>query len=268
MIDVHCHLNFPQFNKDLDKVLNRAEDKGVEKIVNVGTSIEESKKVVELSKTYDNLYAIVGVHPHDADKLSKDWLFELEKLAKEPKVLGIGEIGLDYFRKGLGQRVEAKTQIDVFVSQIELSIKLKLPLQIHSRKASKDIIDILKNYKNDLLEIPGMFHCFAGSIDYLKEVLNLGFYVGFDGNITYRGLAPGEETKLSDLVSYAPIKRIVTETDSPFLTPIPHRGGRNEPSYVIIVAETIAKIKGTSFDEVNKVTGENAKNLFKLNANY
>lgn len=264
MIDVHCHLNFSKFDKDLEEVIERAKKSGVEKIINVGTSINESKKVVELASKYESLYAIVGVHPHDADKLSKTWLEELEELAKQPKVLGIGEIGLDYFQHEIGKIVDQNIQKEVFSKQIELSIKLKLPIQIHSRKASKDIIEILKFYKKGLLNTPGMFHCFAGDIDYLKNVLNLGFYVGFDGNITYKGLAPGEDTLLSDLVEYAPLEKIVTETDAPFLTPIPHRGSRNEPSYVIIVGESIAKTKGTSFDEVNKITTQNSKKIFNL----
>lgn len=261
MIDIHCHLNFPHFEKDLEDVIKRAKEKGVDKIINVGTSIGESRKVVELASKYENLFAIVGVHPHDAGKLNNDWIEELENLAQKPKVLGIGEIGLDYFSHG---NVDKKIQKDVFIKQIELSIKLKLPIQIHSRKASNDIIDILLNYKSYLLNPPGMFHCFAGNTDYLKDVLNLGFYIGFDGNITYKGLAPGENTTLSELVKYTPIDKIVVETDAPFLTPIPHRGSRNEPSYVIIVGESIAKIKGTSFDKVNKITTKNAMNLFRI----
>jgi TatD DNase family protein len=264
MIDVHTHLNFPQFDKDIEEVVKRAREKGVEKIINVGTSIEESKKVVELSKKYDNFYAIVGVHPHDADKLNDNWLTELEELAKNPKVVGIGEIGLDYFQHEIGRIVDHEIQKDVFIKQVELAIKLKLPIQIHSRKAAKDIIEILKLYKEKLNKAPGMFHCMAGDLDYLKNVLDLGFYVGFDGNITYKGLAPGEDTLLTDLVLNTPLERIVTETDAPFLTPIPYRGSRNEPSYVIIVGEFIAKLKNISFDKVNEVTTQNSKQIFNL----
>lgn len=263
MIDIHCHLNFPQFKNDLDDVLQKAHDAGVEKIVNVGTSISESKNVVGLSERYNSLYAIVGVHPHDADKLDDNWLQELEELAKKPKVIGIGEIGLDYFQHKVGD-VSHDIQKKIFKKQIELAIKLKLPLQIHSRKAAIDVIEILNTYKKDLLKTPGMFHCMAGDLDYLKNVLDLGFYVGFDGNITYEGLAPGENTLLSVLIKNTPLEKIVVETDAPFLTPIPHRGGRNEPSYVIITANSIAKIKGTSFDDVNQKTSENSKKIFNI----
>lgn len=262
MIDAHCHLNFPNYKTDLEEVIKRAFDKGVEKIINAGTSVEDSKKAVELSEKFENLFSIVGVHPHDAKTLQKDWLEEIEELAKKPKTLAIGEIGLDYFNH---KDVDKKIQKEVFSKQIELAIKLKLPLQIHSRKAANDVIDILKSFKNELPDRPGMFHCMSGDLDYLSKVLDLGFYVGFDGNITYKGLAPGENTPLKDLVAYSPLNRIVCETDSPFLTPVPFRGGVNEPSYVIIVAENIAKIKDSSFEEIEEKSTQNVNELFKLN---
>lgn len=264
MVDVHCHLNFHSFEKDLDEVIKRAYDNGVEKIINVGTSLESSQKAVELSKKYDNLYAIVGIHPHHADKLEGAWEKKLTKIAKNKKVLAIGETGLDYFSYKSNGVVEESLQKKVFETQIQMARQLNLPLQIHNRLAGKDILEILKHHKNILREIPGMFHCFAGSLEVLKSALEMGFYIGFDGNITYDGLAPGEDTSLPELVKYTPIDRIVTETDAPFLTPIPKRGSRNEPSYVIIVGESIAKIKNTTFDEVKQVTTENAVNLFKI----
>ncbi len=276
MVDVHCHLNLHAFDSDWEEVANRAFDSGVTKIINVGTSIPSSRRAVELAHKFPNIYAIVGVHPHHADKtdvefegeIQKDWLTELEKIAKDEKVVGIGEIGLDYYSYKSNGIVDKKVQVDAFVAQIELAHKLKLPLQIHNRHAGMDIIEILKQHKSELLKIPGMFHCMSGNLDFLKEVLELGFYVGFDGNITYPGLAPGEITQLSELVKYTPIERIVTETDSPFLTPLPHRGSRNEPSHVIIVARFIAQTKGIPFEKITKITSENASNIFKLNANH
>lgn len=272
MIDVHCHLNFHSFEKDYDEAIKNAFKDGVTKIINVGTKIDSSRKAVEFSEKYENLYTIIGVHPHHADKLDpsansgQGWLEELEVLSKNPKVVGIGECGMDFYSYKSNEIVDPKFQKEVFIKQIELAHKLKLPLQIHNRHAGKEILDILNSHKSYLLNPPGMFHCMSGDIEFLKRVLNLGFYVGFDGNITYKGIAPGEDTPLSDLVRNTPLDRIVTETDSPFLTPEPHRGRRNTPSYVIIVGESIAKIKNASFDEVNKVTTENAMNLFKLNA--
>ena len=264
MIDVHCHLNFRAFEKDYDDVIRKAFKDGVKKIINVGTSIESSQKAVDLAKKYENLYAIVGVHPHHSDKIERDWVQDLEKLAKNPKVVAIGECGLDYYSYKSNAIVDPKIQKEVFIKQIELSLKLKLPLQIHNRHAGDDIIEILKDYKSELLDPPGMFHCISGNIPLLKKVLDLGFYVGFDGNITYEGIAKGEDTPLSELVEYAPLDRIVTETDSPFLTPEPYRGRRNVPSCVIIVGKFIAKIKGKTFEEIDRQTNRNALAIFKL----
>lgn len=268
MIDVHCHLNFHSFEKDFDEVIKKAHEDEVEKIINVGTSIESSKKAVELSEKYKNLYAIVGVHPHHADKVQKNWTNELETMIKSlsagKQVAAVGEVGLDYYSYKSNGIVEPKVQKEIFTKQIELSIKLKLPLQIHNRLAGKDILEIIEHYKSELSNPPGMFHCMSGDIELLRKVLNLGFYVGFDGNITYEGIAKGEDTLLSELVKYAPIEQIVTETDSPFLAPIPYRGKRNLPSYVIIVGQFIANFKKLNFEEVREKTVKNAKIIFKI----
>ena len=286
MIDVHCHLNFHSFDKDCDSIIKQAFKAGVTKIINVGTKIDSSEKAVELAQKYDNLYAIVGVHPHHADKpllnghpefisgsrsrnkfvtgKCDEWIEQLEMLARMPKVVAIGEIGLDYFSYKSNDIVDPKLQKEVFIKQIELAHKLKLPLQIHNRQAGKDIIDILSSHKSYLLDLPGMFHCFAGSIEILRAALEMGFYIGFDGNITYSGLAPGENTDLKDLVKYTPVDRIVVETDSPFLTPVPHRGSRNKPEYVIITGKFIAEIKELSFEEIEASSTANAIKLFIL----
>ena len=264
MIDVHCHLNFHAFEKDYEKVINSAYDAGVTKIINVGTKIDSSQKAVELARNYENLFAIVGVHPHHADKIESGWEAELEKLAKDTKVVGIGECGMDYYRYKSNDIVDPKVQKEIFIKQIELAYKLKLPLQIHNRHAGKDILDIIINHKSCLSDPPGMFHCMSGDIDFLKKVLDLGFYVGFDGNITYKGIAPGENTELKDLVKYAPLDRIVTETDSPFLTPQPKRGSRNMPENVIIIGRFIAQINGLTLGQVEEQTTKNAHNVFKL----
>lgn len=294
MVDAHCHLNFHAFEKDVDQVIKRAFDARVDKIINVGTSIESSQRAVELAQKYDNLYAIVGIHPHHADKIFSprhpersegslygtdgdsspakrvrndvSWLEELEDLAQKPKVVGIGEIGMDYYSYKSNGIVDPKRQKEVFEAQIKLAHKLKLPLQIHNRHAGKNIIDILLNHKSYLLNPPGMFHCFAGDMDFLKNALELGFYIGFDGNITYKGLAPGESVELKELAIQTPLDRILVETDSPYLTPQPHRGSRNEPTYAIITAKFIAQIKGLSFEKIVEQTTQNAEILFKLNA--
>ena len=281
MIDVHCHLNFHAFEKDYNSVIKQALKDGVEKIINVGTSVESSQRAVELAEQYTNLFAIVGIHPHHADlpaarlpdgqgrqvNFQEGWEEKLFKLAKHPKVVAIGEIGLDYFSYKSNSVVDPKLQKEVFIKQIEIAHKLNFPLQIHNRQAGNDIIKILINHKSLILnQPPGMFHCMSGDVDFLNKVLKLGFYVGFDGNITYPGIAKGEDTPLSELVQHAPIERIVTETDAPFLTPEPHRGSRNIPSYAIIVAETIAKIKDLDISAVIDKTSSNAAKIFRLDA--
>lgn len=268
MIDVHCHINFKAFAQDYDKVIKDALADGVTKIINVGTQVSSSQRAVELAKEYDNLYAIVGVHPHHADKdeIKDNWLENLETLAanKENKVVAIGEIGLDNYRYKSNGIADPLLQKDVFIQQIQLASKLKLPIQIHNRHAGAEILEILSYYKTDLLPVSGMFHCMSGDVAFLKKVLNLGFYVGFDGNSTYKGLAPGETTELSELIAYAPLDRIVTETDSPYLTPEPYRGSRNVPSYVILVGNFIAKVKGIPAIQVADQTAKNASTLFGL----
>jgi TatD DNase family protein len=265
MIDVHCHLNFEKFENDLDDVVKRAEENGVQKIINTGTQISSSQRAVDLANKYENLYAIVGIHPHHSDKPENGWEEDLIKLGKEKKVVGIGEIGLDYYSYSSNGIVDPELQKDLFIKQIEIAEELNIPLQIHNRQAGEDVIEILKQNKSKLQTLPGMFHCFAGSMEVLKEALNLGFFIGFDGNITYDGIAKGETTDLKDLVRYTPMDRIVTETDSPYLTPEPHRGSRNEPAYVIITGEFIANLKGISFEDFDAQTSKNAHSVFNLN---
>lgn len=270
MIDVHCHLNLHTFDQDYDEVAARAFDAGVRIIVNTGTSIPSSRKAVELAQKYNQMYAIVGVHPHHADKadiefegeIQSDWFDNLKKLANEPKVIGIGEIGMDYYVYKSNGIVDKKVQEDTFRKQIELAIELGLPLQIHNRHAGEDVIRILKDYRTKFQDPPGMFHCFAGSFEVLKDALDLGFYIGFDGNVTYKGIALGETVALHDLAKEVPLDRILTETDSPFLSPVPLRGSRNEPKNVIIIGEFLSQLKRVGFLEFNKATEENFKRLF------
>lgn len=275
MIDVHCHLNFHAFRTDVQKVITEAIEDGITKIINVGTKIDSSRQAVELAEAYDNLYAIIGVHPHHADKIhlpsslggesDKEWITHLEQLAKHPKVLAIGEIGMDYFEYASNGIVDPKLQRKAFIEQIELAHKLRLPLQIHSRNenARIEVIKILKDHVNLLPDPPGMFHCMAGSIESLKTILQMGFYVGFDGNLTYDGIPKGEPETLKTLASYAPIDRLVIETDSPYLPPVPHRGERNQPKYAIITAHFLAKLKQISYDSLVEQVDKNVYTVFK-----
>lgn len=262
MIDVHCHLQFHGFEKDYEEVAKRAFNAGVTKIINVGTKLDSSLKAVEFADKYEDMYAIIGFHPHHADKLEQNWLEELGKLADHKKVIGIGEIGLDYFAYQSNGIVDPKIQKNIFEKQVELAYHKKLPLQIHNRQAGEEIIEILTYHRKSLLTIPGMFHCFAGSLKILQSALNLGFFIGFDGNITYKGLAPGENTDLKDLARYVPMNRLVVETDSPFLAPVPHRGSRNEPAYVIDTAKFLAELKDVSFESFVEQATKNVYTIF------
>ncbi len=264
MIDIHCHLNFHSYENDTPEVIKNAFAAGVRAIVNVGTKLDSSKQAVELAHQYDNLWAIVGVHPHHADKveLGEDWIKELEILATDEKVIGIGEIGMDYYSYQSNGIVESSLQKEVFEAQIELAHRQKLPLQIHHRQVGQELIDILLHHKNLLLPIPGMFHCFAGSKEFLKQALDLGFFIGFDGNVTYKGIPKGETVSLRELAEYTPLDRIVTETDSPYLTPEPFRGQRNESKHVILVGEFLADLKGVTNAEMSEITVKNVLTAF------
>lgn len=278
MVDSHCHLNFHLFEKDVDLVIGEAFESGLKAIVNVGTSVESSRQAVELTQKDERLFAVVGIHPHHADKLTPhpnplpqgardnnaNWLKELEEIAKHPKVIGIGEIGLDYYSYKSNGIVDPKVQKDVFETQINLAHRLDLPLQIHNRQAGEDVIQILNHHKNLLRDKPGTFHCFAGSFEILKAALDLGFYIGFDGNITYKGLAPGEAVELRALAQHVPIDRILIETDSPFLTPNPLRGRRNVPQNAIIVGEYIADLKKIDYKILEAQTDQNFSDIFKI----
>ena len=287
MIDVHCHLQFKAFENDYDAVIKAAFNEGITTIINTGTQLSSSRKAVEFAEQYEKLYAIVGVHPHHADKIwtnpeiveetegkqaikkeprdvsSDYWLEELGKLTSHPKVLAIGEIGMDYYKYQSNGIVDPKLQEKVFVAQIELAHRAKLPLQIHNRQAGEDVINILKQNKNLLLSNPGMFHCFAGTTEVLKDALELGFSIGFDGNSTYKGLAPGETVSLPDIVKLTPLDRIVIETDAPYLTPFPHRGKRNEPKYAILTAQFIADLIRISYEELVEQTDKNVYTMFR-----
>jgi TatD DNase family protein len=291
MIDVHCHLQFKAFENDYDAVIKDAFDAGLTAIINTGTQLSSSRNAVEFAERYENLFAIVGVHPHHADKIKTDpeiveategkqkktkvkpvgedyWLKELEKLTHHPKVLAIGEIGLDYYQYKSNGIVDPELQKEIFIKQIELAYKVGLPLQIHNRLAGEDIIEILEQHRQLLQTVPGMFHCFAGTKEVLKSALDMGFFIGFDGNSTYKGLAPGETVALSELAQLTPLDRIVIETDAPYLTPIPHRGQRNQPRYAILTARFISECKGVSYERLVEQTDKNVYTLFRRMNSY
>jgi TatD DNase family protein len=267
LIDTHCHLNFKAFKKILDQVLWQSSEAGVKKIIVPGSDLESSQKAVNLACHFIHLYAAVGIHPHHIDKLKikKGKLInQLKKLAKNNKVVAIGECGLDYYHypktKYKNYIVNNKfknKQIELFKIHLKLAKEMKLPVIIHNRLASLDIQSVINNHQS---AISGVFHCFDGDEIFLKWVIKKGFYVGFDGNITYK-------KSLQNLVKMAPMDRILLETDSPFLTPEPLKSKKNfpnKPENIKIIAREIAKIKGISFITVVKKTTANAQKLFKF----
>ncbi len=251
LIDTHTHLSFPQYNDTgLPDILNRAKQAGVEYLINVGSDIKTSQDSIVLAQKYSNIYATVGIHPHDAEP-GENQLPELEKLIKQPKVVAIGEAGLDYFKNLSPQDKQKK----IFCAQLDLANKYNLPIIIHAREADDDTYELLKNYK----PAKAVMHCFAGDIAYARKILDLGYYISFTGNITFAKNIRGQET-----AAYVPLDRIMLETDCPFLSPEPHRGRTNEPAYVKFVVEKIAQLKKITSAEVAEVTTKNALSFFAI----
>jgi TatD DNase family protein len=272
LVDTHCHLDFPDFEPDRDQVIQRSKTEGIEYLINIGSSLKGSRDSLALSRAYNFIYATVGLHPHEADKADKETCDIISELAKQEKVVAIGETGLDYFKN----YSEAKNQQRLFETLIKLAKDLNLPLVIHNRQAEADTLKILKQ----AMPVRAVVHCFSGDEDFLKACLDLGFFISFTCNITYpakpshsgRDPAGGNkmiqrDKKAQDLRGLArlvPLERLMLETDAPFLSPEGYRGRRNEPRQVKILAEELARIKDIPFEKVARETTQNAKIFFKL----
>nr|WP_235788416.1 TatD family hydrolase [Salipaludibacillus sp. CUR1] len=253
MFDTHVHLNADQFEDDAEEVIKRAREKGVEHMVVVGFDEKTINKALKLIEAYDFLYAAVGWHPVDAVDLTDDYLAWIEELSDHPKVVAIGETGLDYY----WDKSPKDVQQEAFRKQIRLAKKLKMPLIIHDREAHEDIVDILKEENAE--EAGGIMHCFQGDVKMAKQCLEMNFYISFGGPVTFKNAKLPKE-----VAKEVPLNRLLVETDAPFLAPHPYRGKRNEPSYVKLVAEKIAELKEVEFEEVANQTTENAKKLFGI----
>ncbi len=269
-IDIHSHLNFPDYEKDFEDVIQRLKDTNTGTIT-VGTDLSSSQKAVELAQMYENIYACIGLHPADdtGEIFNEE---EFEKLATQKKVVAVGECGLDYkgfkpARPGiqdLGFKNEKEKQIEIFKKQIELAIKYDKPLMLHLRSgenadAYDDAIMILESYiVNHESKLRGNCHFYAGSVEQAKKFIELGFTMSFTGVITFT-------RDYDEVIKYIPLDKMMSETDCPFVTPVPHRGGRNEPSYVQEVVKKIAEIKGEDFETVKNTLRDNAVRYFKLN---
>lgn len=263
-VDTHCHLNMMAVKnyddkfepKDLEivkDIINRSQKNNVKKFLTVGTNLQDSLIAILISKKFETVYATVGIHPCDSKDAQDQDLGAIEKLIinkKENKIVGIGEIGLDFYH----QPYDKNKQIKFFEAQIELSIKYKLPLVIHVRESVQETFDILKNYKNS---ITGVIHCFSQDKEYAKKFLDLNFYLGIGAIITYP-----KNNYLREIVNFMPLDRILLETDAPFLPPQEFRGKQNSPEYIPITAQAIADAKNIDIKEVEVITTENVKKLF------
>ena len=249
--DVHCHLNHEDFAADCEEVAQRAQDAGVQTIINVGWDLPSSKAALNLAQKREGFWAVVGVHPHDASGVGEGLEAELIALAQHPKVLAIGEIGLDYHYNYSPKAV----QQEVFKRQLALANKLELPVVIHSREADGDTLAILDEYKPTRC----LLHCFGGSWETAQLALERGYYFSFGGPVTFKNAKRPVE-----VVGKLPLDRIMVETDAPYLAPEPKRGRRNEPAFVVHTLERIAKIRGLSVSELAQVIERNVALFFNL----
>ncbi|GAA5417898.1 D-aminoacyl-tRNA deacylase [Paraliobacillus ryukyuensis] len=253
LFDTHVHLNVEQFDEDREVVIQRAKETGVEHMVIVGFDHETIPKAIELAETYEQFYAAVGWHPVDAIDFTEKELAWLEELAKHPKVVALGEMGLDYH----WDKSPHDVQKEVFRKQIRLARKVGMPIIIHNREATEDIIAILQ--EENAKEVGGIMHCYNDSPAYVPACLDMNFYISLGGPVTFKNAKlPKEVAKM------VPLDRLLIETDCPFLAPHPNRGKRNEPAYVALVADQIASLRGITVTEVQRATEENAKRLFGI----
>jgi TatD DNase family protein len=251
LIDTHAHLDFKDYEGNLDEIIKRAKENQVSKIITIGASLEGSKKSVELAKKYRGVYAAIGIHPEDTNELNDDVLNLFREFSKNEKVVAIGEIGLDYYV----EKFSKDKQKEVFMKQIELAQALNLPVILHIRNAFEDVMDIIDKY--DWHKNKAVVHCYSSSYKKIQGILNKGLMISYAGIITY-------DEGSQKAVKATPLDRMMIETDCPFLAPIPYRGNINEPAYVKYVAEKVAEIKGIGFEEVAKITTKNAIDFFNL----
>lgn len=253
LFDTHAHLNAIQYEEDVVEVIERAKSEGVTHIVVVGFDHDTIKRAMELTEQYDMIYAAVGWHPVDAIDMTDDDLKWIKELASHPKVVAIGEMGLDYY----WDKSPKDVQKEVFRKQIQLAREVQLPIIIHNREATEDVIKILEEEKAS--EVGGIMHCFTGSLEVAKQCMEMNFYISFGGPVTFKNAKKPKEVAIE-----IPMDRLLIETDCPYLTPHPFRGKRNEPSYVKYVAEQIATLKGVSVEEIGRQTSDNAMRLFGI----
>jgi len=251
LTDSHAHLEMREFDRDRDEVIRRAEAAGIKRIVTVGTTLAECEKAVAIAAANPSVYAAIGIHPHEVKSIRKETYDRLRKIAGAKKIVAYGEIGLDFFRNISPPDV----QVTRFGEQLELAKELGLPIIIHDRDAHRETVAMLKESGIGR----GIIHCFSGDYAMARECLDMGFYISVPGTITF----PKSE-RLREIVAKVPLERLLVETDCPYLTPVPHRGKRNEPAYVAHTARKVAEVKKTSFEETARVTSDNAARVFGI----
>lgn len=253
LIDSHAHLEMPDFKKDLEAVIQRAKESGVEYIFTVGTEKKDWKRALEIANSHPTIYAILGVHPHNAKEIDDQTYPLLRELCRDKKVRALGEMGLDFFRN-LSPR---EFQLRRFREQIGLAKELGLPIVVHDREAHQETLEILKSENAE--ECGGIIHCFSGDYEMAKVCMDMGFYISIPGSMTFKNAG-----RFREIVKRIPLESLLVETDAPFLTPEPFRGKRNEPGYVRYTAEKLAEIKKVSFEKVAEVTTKNALRVYRL----
>ena len=270
LTDTHCHLDLNKFDEDREAVVQRASDLGVARILIPALDHESSHAAIKLAESYPNMYAAVGFHPTDLDKLTNQTFDEVKKLASHPKVVAIGEIGIDYY--WVKEREERAVEIEALRLQLTFAASINKPVVIHMREeddawldqASLDLLRILSEWHRELrkqnhplAEKPGVLHSYNGNLETAQKALAINFYIGVTGPVTYKN---AEEKR--NIIKQIPLAKLLIETDAPFLTPVPHRGKRNEPAFVIYIADKIAEIHGTTREQVAEITAKNAAHLF------
>ncbi len=253
LIDTHCHLDMQAYDSDLDHVLEQAADAGIRNIITIGIDLASSRAAVKLADRYPQIYATVGVHPHEANNVTPAILDELSRLSKAPKVVGYGEIGLDYAKNYAPREVQRK----VFATQLELAKQLDLPVVIHDREAHDETIQLLR--ATGPFHKRGVMHCFSGDVSLARQVIDLGFYISIPGIVTFKNAKD-----LQEVVRETDIQHLILETDGPFLAPVPFRGKRNTPAKIAYTAQMVAELKQMSLHDVAAMTTKNAIDLFRL----
>lgn len=253
IFDTHAHYDDEQFDEDRDELLASMQACGVEAVTNIGASLATSQNTIELTKKYPFVYGAIGVHPNEVEDLNEDGIAWLKENSALPKIVAVGEIGLDYYWDEPGREVQKKW----FLRQLELAREVKLPVVIHSRDAAKDTLDIMKSFHAE--NLGGVIHCFSYTKEMAREYLNMGFYLGIGGVVTFKNAK-----KLKEVVEYMPMEQMVLETDCPYLSPVPNRGKRNSSLNLPYVVEEVARLKGISADEVIEITNRNAKTMYRL----